>query len=258
MVFNKSSFGTRQAKHRQANGCSRGGSCEFCHARSVVFAVPSTVKQKQTPNVSMPKINHRVALSFAQLPDGDLSDFSTSTITGMTGNPLFPAPTVSLTVLQPLTATFVTKVAAAADGGRFATAEKNEAREDLIAALRQNASYVQSIAGTDLPGLLSSGFLAASNNTVSTPLPKPVVDNIDNFQSTKLMMRLKQIPNYRAIEARRKQGTGDWQNSGIFTKASRIEQSDLIPGQTYDFQFRAIGGSTGYSDWSDPISHMAT
>ncbi len=206
----------------------------------------------------MAKLNQRVALSFAQLPDGDLSDFSTSTIAGMTGNPLFTAPTVALSVVTTLTATFVTKVAAAADGGRLAKAEKDVAREELIAALRQNASYVQSIAGTDLPGLLSSGFLAASTNTTSAPLPKPVVDNIDNFQSTKLMMRLKAIPNYRAIEARRKQGAGDWQSSGIFTKSSRIEQEDLIPGQMYDFQFRAIGGSTGYSDWSDTISHMAT
>ena len=206
----------------------------------------------------MAKLNHRVAISFAQLPDGDLSDFSTCTIAGMSGNALFTAPIVALSVVTTLTATFVTKVAAAADGGRLATAEKNVARGELIAALRQNASYVQSITGTDLPGLLSSGFLAASNNTVSTPLPKPVVDNIDNFQSTKLMMRLKHIPNYRAIEARRKQGTGDWQNSGIFTKSSRIVQDELTPGQTYDFQFRAIGGSTGYSDWSDTISHMAT
>ncbi len=206
----------------------------------------------------MPKINHRVALSFAQLPDGDLSDFSTSTTTGMQGNALFPAPTVALSLVTTLTTTFVTKVAAAADGGRLATAEKNEARAAVIAALRQNASYVQSITGTDLPGLLSSGFLAASTNTTSSPLPKPVVDNIDNFQSTKLMIRLKHIPNYRAIEARRKTGNTDWQNSGIFTKAARIEQGDLIPGQTYDMQFRAIGGSTGYSDWSDPISHMAT
>lgn len=206
----------------------------------------------------MAKINNRVALTFAQYPDGNLSDFSTATNAGMTDNPLYPAPTVSMTVLGPLTAAFVTKVAAAADGGRLATAEKNEAREELIAALRQNASYVQSIAGTNLPGLLSSGYLAVSTNTTSSPLPKPVVENIDNIQSTKLMMRLKSMSNYRAIEARRKTGAGPWESAGIFTKISRIEQEELIPGEVYDFQFRAIGGSTGYSDWSDPISHMAT
>jgi len=29
----------------------------------------------------------------------------------------------------------------------------------------------------------------------------------------------------------------------------------LIPGGNYQFQVRAVGGSTGYSDWSDPVSH---
>jgi chitodextrinase len=30
----------------------------------------------------------------------------------------------------------------------------------------------------------------------------------------------------------------------------------LTPGTTYVFQVRAVGGSTGYSDWSNPVSRM--
>lgn len=208
----------------------------------------------------MAKINHRVALSFAQYSDGDLSDFSNAVIAGLTGNvTLFPAPTVTTAALQDLATTFAQAVVAAANRGRLETAEKNKVRGELIAALRQDAAYVQSLTGTDLPGLLSSGYLAASTNTTAMPLPKPVVDNIDNIQSTKLMMRLKPIPNYRAIEARRKlRAASEYEAAGIFTKAARIMQENLVPGSTYDFQFRAVGGSTGYSDWSDPVSHMAT
>jgi len=33
--------------------------------------------------------------------------------------------------------------------------------------------------------------------------------------------------------------------------------TNLTPGTTYNVQVRAIGGSTGYSDWSDPSSHMS-
>ncbi len=33
--------------------------------------------------------------------------------------------------------------------------------------------------------------------------------------------------------------------------------SGLTPGGMYLFQVRAVGGSTGYSDWSDPVSHMS-
>ena len=29
------------------------------------------------------------------------------------------------------------------------------------------------------------------------------------------------------------------------------------PGVTYTVQVRGVGGTTGYSDWSDPVSHMA-
>ncbi len=43
---------------------------------------------------------------------------------------------------------------------------------------------------------------------------------------------------------------------GVFTQ-SRMVIPDLIPGTTYTLQARAIGGSTGYSDWSDPVSHMS-
>ena len=31
----------------------------------------------------------------------------------------------------------------------------------------------------------------------------------------------------------------------------------VIPGVVYTIQVRAIGGLTGYGDWSDPISRMA-
>lgn len=32
----------------------------------------------------------------------------------------------------------------------------------------------------------------------------------------------------------------------------------LVPGTTYEVQTRSVGGTTDYSDWSDPVSHMAT
>ncbi len=28
-------------------------------------------------------------------------------------------------------------------------------------------------------------------------------------------------------------------------------------GTNYSIQVRAVGGLTGYSDWSDPVSHMS-
>lgn len=202
---------------------------------------------------------NRVSLKFAKFTDARLSEFFTTVNTGLAGNTAFPNLPITLAAFEALGTTFIEKLAAAAGGGKRAVAEKNVARADLIDALRQLASYVQSIAGLDLPTLLSSGFQPVVINTVQTPLPKPVIENIDNLQSTLVMFRLKPIPNMRSIEARRRvHGVGDYQPAGLFTQARKIQQENLTPGTSYDWQFRAVGGSTGYSDWSDPITHMAS
>jgi hypothetical protein len=201
----------------------------------------------------------RVSLGFAQYSDAKLSDFYTTTYTSLNGNAAFANLPVALPAYQTLGNTFIEKLAAAADGGKLAQAEKVVARAALVDAMRLIASYVQSEAGNNLPVMLTSGFLPVSANTVPSPLPKPVVENIDNFQSTVVMIRLKAIPNMRTIEARRRvHATGDYQAAGLFTQARKIKQDGLIPGTSYDWQFRAVGGSTGYSDWSDPVTHMAT
>jgi len=55
----------------------------------------------------------------------------------------------------------------------------------------------------------------------------------------------------------RADGGKTWQPTGVFLQARRIVIEGLTPGTTYTFRFRALGGSTGHGDWSDPVSHMA-
>jgi len=43
----------------------------------------------------------------------------------------------------------------------------------------------------------------------------------------------------------------------MFTNSRSMPLNNLIPGTNYTVQVRAIGGSTGYSDWSDAVSHMS-
>ena len=58
-------------------------------------------------------------------------------------------------------------------------------------------------------------------------------------------------------EGRSKTPGGDWE-PGVFSSDSRrIVFEGLTPGTIYTVQVRALGGSTGQSDWSDPSSHMA-
>jgi hypothetical protein len=49
-----------------------------------------------------------------------------------------------------------------------------------------------------------------------------------------------------------------WQEAGIYTQARRIVLMGLTPGTVYFVRVRAIGGSTGYSEWSVPATLMAT
>jgi len=50
---------------------------------------------------------------------------------------------------------------------------------------------------------------------------------------------------------------GPRQSGGHFTGSRSIRISGLTPGGLYEIQIRAIGGSTGTSDWSDPKQHRS-
>ena len=200
---------------------------------------------------------YRTSLAFTRLSDAPLNSFAENTVVKMNGNPTFPAPAVALAAITTAQLAFSNASNAAMQGGKQATAAKNAAREALISLLRQNAAYVQSVAGEDLVALLSSGFEAVSNTRTRIMLPAPVVERVENPQSTKLGLRLTPVPTARAYEVRISYGTNGWEAAGVFTYSRPILIEHLTPGTTYTMQARAIGGTTGYSDWSDPVSHMA-
>jgi hypothetical protein len=128
----------------------------------------------------------------------------------------------------------------------------------LIGLLRQEANYVQGASKNDLPTMLSSGFAVNSTNKTSLPLDTPVILGIENGMTTQLVLRAQGVDNARAYEAQVKNGVGGWVPAGIFTQARNIVLTGLTPGNVYSVQLRAVGGSTGYSAWTDPTSHMAT
>ena len=46
-------------------------------------------------------------------------------------------------------------------------------------------------------------------------------------------------------------------SAGLYTDSRMIAINGLSAGTLYKFEVRAIGGSTGYSDWSDSVEHMS-
>ncbi|MGH7952794.1 MAG: fibronectin type III domain-containing protein [Limisphaerales bacterium] len=199
---------------------------------------------------------YHVSLNFAQLPDSALDEFTGAVVAGLTGNAAFPTPAVSLADLSAAQTAFEDAMTAMSQGGTQATADKNNKRDALVALLRQEAQYVQLNGKNDLPTLLSSGFQVNSTNTAQSPLDTPIIAQITNEMSGSLSVRVKGVANARAYEAQTKNGAG-WTPAGTFTQARNMVLPGLTPGQVYSVQVRAVGGSTGYSDWSDPVSHMA-
>jgi len=201
--------------------------------------------------------NYKVSYAFVQLPDTAIADYTDTVIAALTGNAGFPNLPLSLAVLGTQKLDYLAKLAATAQGGTLATAAKNDAWNVLVTSLRQTAAYVQSVASQDLTLLLSSGFQAASTNRAQSPLDAPVVLGIENSTSTQFIVRAQPVANAKSYEAQVKNG-GGWLPAGVFTQARRMEIDNLTPGSIYTVQVRAIGGSTGSSDWSTPQTCMAT
>jgi hypothetical protein len=205
----------------------------------------------------MSSINYRVNLGFAGYTYANLVDFNNNIIANMTGNASFPAPTIPISVLETEGSALSTAMVNAAQGGTTLTALKKAARKTLVTSLRKVAAYVQSVASQDAAMLLSSGFQANSTNRAQTQLDIPVILAILNEMTTTLTVRLQPVDNARAYQVRYCVNGGPWSAIVDSTQARRIVLANLTPGTTYTVQSRGVGGSTGYSDWSDPVSHMA-
>jgi hypothetical protein len=81
--------------------------------------------------------------------------------------------------------------------------------------------------------------------------------------SRELALKITSIARAKCYEVRfakvdSNNNIGAWQPVGLFTSTKSITMKDLITATTYVFQVRAVGGSTGYSDWSNPVSRMCT
>jgi hypothetical protein len=199
----------------------------------------------------------KVSLGFARLSDTELDNFAQAVIDGMTGNTTYPSPPITMVNLKAATDDFTAKIGAAKSGGAGDTAAKNDSRQALIGLLRPLASYVQMTCNDDQAKLLSSGFQTQSAKGASAPLDRPVGLRITNGSAGQLVGRVDKVKNASIYEGRVKADTGDWLPSVFTGDSQHIVFAGLTPGKVYTMQVRALGGSTGQSDWSDPSTHMS-
>jgi hypothetical protein len=203
----------------------------------------------------------RIADRFMQQSAEQLVTMAGAIVTGLTNNPAFPAPTVDLKAVEAAADGLNMALSAQPHGGTAATAEKNNKKEALIVLLRKLKHYVEDNCGNDFAVLLSSGFQAAASTRAQSPLATPSILGVDFGNSTELVMKVSPIAHAKCYEVRSAVlGPGNvpapWQAAGLFTSSRSMTIAGLVPGSTYVLQVRAIGGSTGYSDWSNPVSRM--
>jgi hypothetical protein len=151
------------------------------------------------------------------------------------------------------------KQAAMITGGSVEKAARDKGFQLLASSLDLDANIVEVVAGNDLELLLSTGYLPVSTNRASSPLDPTAITGLFNNGTGSALLRLLPVTNAKSYQVQLSADGGKtWTEAGIYTQARRIVLNGLTPGATYSVRARAIGGSTGASDWTGPSSIMST
>ena len=184
-----------------------------------------------------------------------------SVITGLTGNASYTTPVPTLAAVTAALNAFTTAIsdAEAAGGGVTLTATKNDRRADLVALMRELASYVQVTCKGDLTVLLSSGFpiQKPQRNPIGVlPAPSNLTVTL-GMQTGELDAAVApvfgaSIYNWRISTA----AAPSVVLQSAQTTAASNSFTGLTPGVVYNVEANAVGAA-GPSDWSAPVPQMA-
>jgi hypothetical protein len=151
---------------------------------------------------------------------------------------------------------------AQAGGGATVTAVKKKKRDMLNGLLRKLAHYVQTNCNDDVQLVLKSGFQPkAVPVRTQTQLDKTTITGVDNAHTRQLAVTAQKVSRAKLYEVQvavvgANNTVGPFQSAGFFTKSRSMIVTGLTPGTVYAIQVRALGGTTGSGDWSDPVAHM--
>jgi len=200
----------------------------------------------------------RVLRNFYKYPGAQMVTFGSNV--GVNLDPtLFPNLPVAPADIKAMADDLNTKLAAKITGGTVETAAKNKAFDTLADALNSDANVVENVVGTDMEKLLATGYLPVSTNRSSSPLDDTSIVGLSNNGSTQVLLQLLPVRNAKLYQVQTSTDGGKtWVEVCLSTQARRIVLSNLVPGTTYAVRARAIGGSTGASNWTGPGSIMST
>jgi hypothetical protein len=161
--------------------------------------------------------------------------------------------------IEALTATLSAAEAATITGGTVATAARDNAFDAVTNALNADANVVENGVNGNLEKLLATGYLPVSTNRASVPLDDTSIVSLMNNGTTQVLLRLQPVTNARNYQVQTSADGGKtWIEFCLSSQARRNVITNLVPGTTYAVRARAIGGSTGASNWTAPMSIMST
>jgi hypothetical protein len=208
-----------------------------------------------------------VSLAYKRLPVEAVPPCAGWVVTCMSGNAAFSKPPIPYVPPVPpdpaapldmttRVANLQTAIKNYEDGGSLALNARNLALAAVTEGMDALAFYVQTVARFSLPLLLASGFQAKSNNRAQSKLDTPSITGIDNDSPTTLDVHVTSVANAYGYEVQICIGTGAWTSVQYSQQARTITLTGLTTGTVYQVRVRALGGSTGQSDWSMPGSSI--
>jgi len=205
------------------------------------------------------KTNVKISFAFRRLPDNSLTAMAVRVHTDLYSKSAYANAPVTAADLQAAITAFSNAKTAQATGGKLATAEKNQRREELIDLLNKLAYFVQLACDNDLPTLLSSGFEAVKRDPSPATITKTSVLSITQTHSGVALVTVKAeryARSYEVIAAEiDENGTlGPYGTPVPRSTSRKIPVPGLTPGKMYVFRVRVIGGKGEISEWSDPLA----
>jgi len=212
----------------------------------------------------MPKTKLNIikpALGVNQMSDGDLLARLNAVHDGMLNNPAYPNPPVDPAGLKAAIDAYTAAAAAALDGGKSSTTERDKRRADAVIMLRLLGHYVEVACKGDPNTFVSSGFVVASGRQrmPSQPVSIPSIVKIEQGNTGQLLVTIQSVKarsyelQYGPVPAAG--ATVNWTTVVIASTKPATPINNLTPGTTYMFQVRAFG-KLGFSGWSTSVERM--
>jgi hypothetical protein len=201
-------------------------------------------------------------LGAANMPDQDLLARLNAVHDKMLNNPAYPSPPVDLVVFKAAIDAYTAAAAAALEGGKATTVDRDKRRADATVMFRLLGHYVESACKNDMTTFVSSGFVLSvtGQRTPPKPVDVPSIASVDQGSTGQLLVSVKPVAKARNYDIRYAPepvagAAVSWILISAASTKPAIPVNNLTRGVNYTFQVRAFG-KLGFSDWSSAAERM--